>query len=560
MGSPKVLATFFGDKDFPVEWTSEEEKKLFWFYDDNHVPFPITPMYFSMHGWWGPTCDYLFRRFDVGTGVHWHGKVINGYLYSAIEPRAPKDAMEAGKYCDWIMPTYATNFLDWWEKRYLPEVLQNFEYIDNFDAENATMQELMIYLEDMYDIQERNFRLHWILNLAQFTASEVFNATANELVPDLNADVLGKVNISSADRNWDSLKALWHMKEKVKADSELSDIFQHTQEGAGITAKLDASAAGKALLEEVVKYAQEFGYKTVYTHEYLYPLYVEDQTPILEQIQSHLTSDFDYNALYDKCIKQQSEAIALLRQQIAGKSAEERKKFETVLELNLRMQPLTPDHHFYFDQGTFARMRLVLMRVARKMVKEGLLDDREDILFLEYEQLRRYVADPKDYPGRKLIEEAKAARERAFKVKPRDWVGTVTQENMYQEPYHTLWGYPEKFERQQEGKAVKGEIRGLGGSPGIVEGVARIVKSPQEFASVKQGDIMVCLMSNPAWIVVFSKIAAIVTDSGGVLSHSATVAREFMIPSVVGTGNATTEIKTGDRIRVDGDNGVVTIL
>ena len=560
MGSPKVLATFFGDKDFPVEWKSEEEKKLFWFYDDNHVPFPITPMYFSMHGWWGPTCDYLFRRFDVGTGVHWHGKVINGYLYSAIEPRTPKDAMEAGKYCDWIMPTYATNFLDWWEKRYLPEVLQNFEYIDNFDAENATMQELMIYLEDMYDIQERNFRLHWILNLAQFTASEVFNATANELVPDLNADVLGKVNISSADRNWDSLKALWHMKEKVKADSELSDIFQHTQEGAGITAKLDASAAGKALLEEVVKYAQEFGYKTVYTHEYLYPLYVEDQTPILEQIQSHLTSDFDYNALYDKCIKQQSEAIALLRQQIAGKSAEERKKFETVLELNLRMQPLTPDHHFYFDQGTFARMRLVLMRVARKMVKEGLLDDREDILFLEYEQLRRYVADPKDYPGRKLIEEAKAARERAFKVKPRDWVGTVTQENMYQEPYHTLWGYPEKFERQQEGKAVKGEIRGLGGSPGIVEGVARIVKSPQEFASVKQGDIMVCLMSNPAWIVVFSKIAAIVTDSGGVLSHSATVAREFMIPSVVGTGNATTEIKTGDRIRVDGDNGVVTIL
>ena len=131
---------------------------------------------------------------------------------------------------------------------------------------------------------------------------------------------------------------------------------------------------------------------------------------------------------------------------------------------------------------------------------------------------------------------------------------------MYEEPYHTLWGYPEKFEREQEGKAVKGEIRGLGGSPGIVEGVARIVKSPQEFASVKQGEIMVCLMTNPAWVVVFSRIVAIVTDSGGVLSHSATVAREFMIPSVVGTGNATTEIKNGDRIRVDGDNGVVTIL
>ena len=130
---------------------------------------------------------------------------------------------------------------------------------------------------------------------------------------------------------------------------------------------------------------------------------------------------------------------------------------------------------------------------------------------------------------------------------------------MYEEPYHTLWGYPEKFEREQDEK-VKGTIQGLGGSPGVVEGTARIVKSPAEFNDVKRGEIIVCIMTNPAWVVVFSKITGIVTDSGGVLSHSAVVAREFMIPAVVGTGSATREIKTGDRIRVDGDNGVVTIL
>ena len=249
-----------------------------------------------------------------------------------------------------------------------------------------------------------------------------------------------------------------------------------------------------------------------------------------------------------------------MRKQIGNKSKEEKKKFEDALDLNLRMQPLTPDHHFYFDQGTYARMRLVLVRVARKMIKEGMLDDAEDIMFLTYEELRRYVGDPKNYPGRKLISDAKAAREKALKIKPRDWVGTVTQQNMYEEPYHTLWVYPEKFEREQEGKAVKGEIKGLAGSPGSIEGIARIVKSPDEFNSVKQGDIMVCIMTNPAWVVVFSKIAAIVTDAGGVLSHSATVAREFIIPAVVGTGRATKEIKSGDRILVDGDNGVVKLI
>jgi pyruvate,water dikinase len=67
-------------------------------------------------------------------------------------------------------------------------------------------------------------------------------------------------------------------------------------------------------------------------------------------------------------------------------------------------------------------------------------------------------------------------------------------------------------------------------------------------------------MTNPAWVVVFSKVAGIVTDSGGVASHSAVVAREFMIPAVVGTGSATKQIKTGDRVSVDGNNGVVKIL
>jgi len=71
---------------------------------------------------------------------------------------------------------------------------------------------------------------------------------------------------------------------------------------------------------------------------------------------------------------------------------------------------------------------------------------------------------------------------------------------------------------------------------------------------------MVCIMTNPAWVVLFSKIAGIVTDAGGTLSHSAVVAREFMIPGVVGTGSATRDIKTGDRVRVDGNKGVVTIL
>jgi phosphohistidine swiveling domain-containing protein len=226
----------------------------------------------------------------------------------------------------------------------------------------------------------------------------------------------------------------------------------------------------------------------------------------------------------------------------------ERDKLENAIDLATRMMPLTPDHHFYFDQGTFARLRLVILAIGRRLVKEGLLDDPEDIMFLEYDQLRAYVANPKSasnpdgYDGQKVITEARQA-----------W--------QYDEPYHTLWGWPQRWERAKAGAdQPKDEVHGLPAAAGLVEGLARVVRGPEEFDQVKKGEIMVCIMTNPAWVVVFSKIAAVVTDTGGVLAHTAVVAREFGIPAVVGTGDATYRIQTGDRVRVDGSTGVVEIL
>jgi pyruvate,water dikinase len=94
----------------------------------------------------------------------------------------------------------------------------------------------------------------------------------------------------------------------------------------------------------------------------------------------------------------------------------------------------------------------------------------------------------------------------------------------------------------------------------VVEGVARHVRSLEEFDQVRVGEILVCQMTNPAWVVLFTKIAGLVTDAGGAASHPAVVSREFGIPAVVGTSVATQRIKTGDRVRVNGSTGVVEVL
>jgi pyruvate,water dikinase len=561
--SNEILGTFFGDESFPIEWESEEEKGLFWFVDDNHCPRPISPMYWSLNGWWGPSLDYMYRRFGFPLGKAWIGKRVNGYLYSAIVPREAESAAMVGPYYGWIMSTYAAKFLDWWNERYLPEIKRNFEYLDTFPTEEASLQDLMVFLEEAIDIQERHFRLHWILNLAQFQSSMDLQAAVGEVIGEVNPALVGRILISIKDRNWDSLEALWKLKEQVKADPELKAIFDAGETAIFIIPELEKTAKGKAFMANVQAYTQEFGVKaSMYPHEYVNKLWVEDPTPAIETVKGYLASDYNFPHEFERMKADHFAAIDELKALVPESATpEQRQKLYTAIELATRMMPLTPDHHFYMDQGTFGRMRLVLLAVGRRMVKEGLLRDAEDIMFLEYEQLRAYVGNPTGYDGQAIIKEARRAYDQAHRIRPRDWIGTVTHWSMFEEPYHTLWGWPERWLRAQSGEEiVEGVVKGLPAAAGIAEGVARVVVGPEDFDQVKSGEIVVCIMTSPAWVVLFSKIKGVVTDTGGVLSHTAVVAREFGIPAVVGTGDATVRVKTGDRVRVNGSTGQVDIL
>jgi len=104
------------------------------------------------------------------------------------------------------------------------------------------------------------------------------------------------------------------------------------------------------------------------------------------------------------------------------------------------------------------------------------------------------------------------------------------------------------------------EIKGFAASAGVAEGPARVLKLLKEIVDLQAGEILICPSTNPSWAPVFTNIKAAVTDIGGLTSHAAIVCREYGVPSVTGTGVATSVIKTGDIVRVDGDTGVVTIV
>ena len=109
-------------------------------------------------------------------------------------------------------------------------------------------------------------------------------------------------------------------------------------------------------------------------------------------------------------------------------------------------------------------------------------------------------------------------------------------------------------------KAPPKSVAGLPVHPGIYEGPVRIINGPQDFNRLQQGDVLVTRTTGPSFNVVLPLLGAIVTDRGGQLSHAAIVAREYGIPGVVGTREATTMFADGARVRVNGDTGVVELV
>jgi phosphohistidine swiveling domain-containing protein len=103
-------------------------------------------------------------------------------------------------------------------------------------------------------------------------------------------------------------------------------------------------------------------------------------------------------------------------------------------------------------------------------------------------------------------------------------------------------------------------VTGLAGASGVAEGVARVISQVEDAGQLGDGEILVTTVTNIGWTPIFPRAAAVVTDVGAPLSHAAIVARELGIPAVVGCGNATTQLHSGDRIRVDGRKGTVEVL
>ncbi|MCC7463986.1 MAG: PEP-utilizing protein mobile subunit [Gammaproteobacteria bacterium] len=274
---------------------------------------------------------------------------------------------------------------------------------------------------------------------------------------------------------------------------------------------------------------------------------------------------------YQRLQAERRQLIADYRELLS--SDEERAAYDQMITLAHRVFPYVEGHKFYCEHWYTNLFFNKIREFGALLARHGFFAAAEDVFHLTHYELENAIIDlmnswsagspPRgpDYWPQRVRERRAALAEWARHDTP-PALGPVPE--IIDDPSIVmLWG----ITRESLDTWLKAgddthsdEIRGFAASSGVVEGTARIVKSVEEIGRLKQGDILVCQVTNPTWAPIFQKISAAVSDIGGSMSHAAIVAREFGLPAVVGTGTATSRIRDGQRVRVDGGRGIVTLL
>ena len=207
-----------------------------------------------------------------------------------------------------------------------------------------------------------------MLNFAQLSATLNLRAVMERTRGSVDEALLGRLQNSASDRNWDSIEALWRMKNEVRDDAELRAAFA-PEDTEAIAAALASTERGRRFIAERVEpYQREFGWHAVWSHEFIFPTVREQMEPVLELVRGYLATDYDFPTAIE-AMRHDIEAAS--REILDGLTGDALEQMRAANAVNLRMAPLTPDHHFYIDQGANAHLRLVLIAIGRQLVEGG---------------------------------------------------------------------------------------------------------------------------------------------------------------------------------------------
>ena len=571
------------------------EESKFWFFDGLHNPEPIYPFDAIMtESWWVFLNQFLTRVWQVPPAGGIDQRLVNGYLYvspttiddpAEIEQRVPVFLERAGQYYanwdeiydKWIVK--AEDCIDRLRKIEF-EPLPDLEPIETVTSVRGTTTAWDLVhrydelLENMHEMACYHFELN-MLGYGAFMTFSDFCKTAFPDMPDQSiARMVGGVDILFF-RPDDEVRKL----SRLAIELGLADAVLDNDDPDEVLRAMGAAEGGDrwlAALEEAKDPWFWFSTGTGYCHQHR--SWIDDLTVPFGAMQGYITK-----LQAGESIDRPLDEILRERERIASEYREllptddDRTAFDETLALARKVYPYVENHNFYVEHWHHSMFWNKVRDLGRVFQAAGFLVDYEDIFYLHRYEVHEALFDmltawATTNPGRPRYWQDEIAERKRIMEKLRAWAPPPAlgkpPDAVTEAATVMLWGITtDMVEQWLDAQGGNGDadggpaaLNGFAASPGVAEGPARVITAVDQLDQVELGEILVCPITAPSWAPVFAKIAGAVSDVGGIMSHAAIVSREYGLPAVVGTGFGTRQIETGQRLRVDGNEGTVTVV
>jgi phosphohistidine swiveling domain-containing protein len=544
--------------DFPVHWERAADAELFWTLDQVHWGEPMAPLVFSVAGHalaLGLTlASAAYDRPIAGV----RARLINSYRYQASIPLpvAPDEAAEQGRRSRDKLRAAMSRLAETWATAWLPEVQAHLDYWAAFDLRGASLPALMEHIEETDARAARVWEIHFLLASPMYAAMSQFGKLYRDLFGSESALDAYRLLEGFDDKTVESGQALWALSRRALADPELRRLVLELPTPAVLPA-LDARESTRPFAAALRAYLDEFGQRGESISPES-PSWIEDPTPVIAGLRGYMAQpDRDLQAERARLAAERTRLVAEARQRLTGYPGPVVQEFEFLLKAAQEARVLSEDHNFWIDFRSMYRVRHAFLEVGRRLAADGALAAAEDVFYLTLEEVRENGARPALDRGA-LVAERRAARERFRRIAPPPMLGAAPAEQQQHDPLGRALNH--FYHAEGHASGASDLLSGVAGATGVARGPARVVRSLAEAGALRPGEILVAPTMAPSWTPLFATAAAVVTDTGGALSHAAVVAREYGLPAVVGAGAATALIENGQMIEVDGGAGVVRLL
>ncbi|WP_367387050.1 PEP/pyruvate-binding domain-containing protein [Bacillus vallismortis] len=512
----------------------------FWLNMESNIEGPVSPLFSSIIV---PAMEYGLKKnmqkFPIGA-VTEEVKLYRGHIYSKNQGGQQPDE-DCGKE---LFPILSERMYDIIKHTYLPfyEILDQLAQTDH-TAESAldAFRKLKAFYLTAYDE-------HFNIVFPQMLLTNKLQAMYQHIQGESETAHFYEMLTGKMNKSLETDRCLWLYSVKVQENPNLLFIFENT-EPEQLQEKLEQTDEGRHFLRNIHEFLQDYGWRSVKSHDLIEQIWAENPYFALANIQNYVRNGYHFDNEFQKTKEKREKLYHDFLKNIEDPNLQE--EFNRYYQWTLNAANIMDDHHFYIDAMLDAKARVFLLKVGELLAENGVIQDREDLWFLYDDEVENALLHPVS------LQEKAEKRRQAFHeyelAKAPAYLGTPTKEQL-------------KVAEEIVGAVIEDEkntedhIFGIAASSGMATGPVKMIRDASEFSQFASGEVLVCKMTTPLWTSLFQDAKAIITDTGGILSHAAIIAREYGIPAVLGTRTATERLRDGDIITVDGSSGKITVV